>query len=83
MDKHKRGQLVRTVPDGRRDFTTEAQKKRKFGTGHVIQYSNCHGLCYEVLLSDGTLAWFDHDELYALPMKFWDKVLMYWDNLLL
>jgi hypothetical protein len=51
-----------------RGYTEEAQAKRegyRGETGTIANYSNSHGLCYEVRFRDG-IAWFEPDELNLL-----------------
>ena len=59
------GTKVRTLRPLHDDqYTTEALKLRKWGvTGVVKGHHDSHGLCYDVLHTDGTIGTYDPDEL--------------------
>ena len=61
--------MVRTLTDaGRDDWLDIAREARRWGiAGTVVRASDSHGLCYLVRHADGTEAWYDHDEVEALP----------------
>ena len=49
------------------DWTQEALASRKWGvTGTVIAHSDSHGLYYEVRHDDGTIGWYEPQELELL-----------------
>lgn len=56
---------MRTVPSlTRRDYTESAHARRRAGAiGKVQGHSDSHGLCYEIKHEDGTVGFYDPDEL--------------------
>lgn len=58
---------VRTSTGDRPGWLPEALASRKWDVqGKVIKHSDGHGLCYEVAHEDGTVGWYDPDELEVL-----------------
>lgn len=59
------GQRVVVLPlRAAADFVPDARVHARAGaTGLVTGYSNSHGLAYEVQHVDGTVAWYDPEEL--------------------
>lgn len=62
------GERVITAPElGDRDFSKEAIKNRKPNAhGVIVGRSDSHGLCYKVQHEDGTIAYYDPDEIEIL-----------------
>lgn len=65
---------VRTI----RGFTIKGNAKKRFGrSGLVADYSDSHGLCYEVVHKDGSRAWYDPLELEVInDDKPWPKKIV-------
>jgi hypothetical protein len=60
------GQAIRVAGHlDRRDFTVPNQRSPG-ACGVVTGRSDGHGLCFEVRHEDGTVAWYDPDELTVL-----------------
>lgn len=60
------GQRVLTVEadDVSDDWTKEALASRKWGvTGEIVNVSDSHGECFQVLHGDGTYGWYEAQEL--------------------
>lgn len=58
-----------TTPDlsQRKEWTKEAWAKRKWGVkGTIKKHHDSHGLCYEVLHEDGTVGYYNPNELKVL-----------------
>jgi len=46
------------------DFSPDARRYARLGQrGVITNYSNSHGLCYQVRHDDGTAAWYEPEEL--------------------
>lgn len=57
-----RVKTVRSNPANDREYTAEAN--RRWGVkGTLVQYSNSHGLCFQVRHDDGSLGAYEPDEL--------------------
>ena len=67
-DEIKKGTQIRTTEDaGRDDWVAENRMNIKWGVlGTVLRHSNSHGLCFLVLHTDGTEAWYDADEVEVI-----------------
>lgn len=54
-----------------RDYTHDANIARLNSVGEigtVVNYHDSHGLCYDVIFSDGGIATFDPDELIIIDV---------------
>lgn len=64
------GTQVRTTKENvslRGEWASEARAMRKWGmVGVVSDYSDAHGLCYEVYHNDKTHGWYDPSELEVI-----------------
>lgn len=59
---------VRTLEDaGAEDWSDPDNRGCQWGVlGRIIHYSNSHGLCFRVRHNDGSIAWYDPEELELL-----------------
>jgi len=62
------GRLVKTIDDADSDYWNNPKARGcQWGVlGQIIHYSNSHGLCFKVRHNDGSIAWYDPEELELL-----------------
>lgn len=74
---HRKG----TVEDEARNWEPPAILERRWGVSGVVgRHSDSHGLCYEVTHDDKTMAWYDAEELEAMPPL--TTTVTWWEGLL-
>ena len=75
--KYTHGQRVTSIGHlTARDYTLEGQAKRRPNAkGSIVDVSDAHGLCWGVEHDDGTIAWYDTDELEPCGTRRYELVV--------
>ena len=57
-------------PAGSNDWSGEARASRKWGVEGVVKVvHDSHGLCYTVQHADGSIGYYNHEELVEVPVE--------------
>lgn len=65
-EKFQIGTIIKTTSDNGSDDWCNAGKRSWNKNGIVIDRSDAHGLCYEIVHDDGSIAWYEPEELEVI-----------------